>query len=612
VVISVLSAPTAAGVPLPTTTNRTPAPQAPVSPGPESGSIAGILRQRAAEQPTRLAFRFLPDGTTRHALDWTYSDLAAHAATVAEEVRRHELRNRRVVLALEPGLPCIAALFGILQAGATAVPAFPPTGRGTVARFRSIVRDCDPDLVVADTRLAGLPCFRAIRGRMFLDEFFFAARKGSASGPEPHEPALVQYTSGSTAEPKGIVLSHHNVLSNCAAIGAAIGPDPARVGCAWLPPYHDMGLIGTILLAIHGGWPLVLLSPAHFAQRPYRWLKAITDHRATISLAPNFALDACVSTVDDEELATLDLSSLRQLCCGAEPIAPSTVDRFRQRFAPRGYRATALMPCYGLAEATLFVSGVRPPAAARAITVEASALEHGTVRPPRGRAPAHVVGCGAVAADHEVVIADPRSGRPAGPGRIGEIWVHGPSVAQGYFSRPRLSAETFGARLPGSGRTYLRTGDLGFLLDGELFVTGRLKDLIVIAGRNLYPQDIERTAAEAHPRLRRTVAFSVDDGDGERLVVVAEFRGTARALAAEDRNPREAVIATVTAVHGVRPSEVPIVPVGTIPVTTSGKVRRRDTRAAYLRGTFTWPPREGSGEDGRRTGVPLATSLSEV
>ncbi|MFD2421202.1 fatty acyl-AMP ligase [Amycolatopsis pigmentata] len=593
-----LSAPTAVPIPLPATTAR---PAARRAPGPESPSLAWLPQQRAAEAPTRLAFRFLPDGTTRHAIDWTYADLAGHAATVAEEVRRHDLRNRRVVLALEPGLPFVAALFGIAGAGATAVPAFPPDGRGTVARFRSIVRDCDPDLVIADSRSAASPCLGEVRGRILLDEFSFAPRKDSVVPPVRHEPAIVQYSSGSTGEPKGIVLSHHNVLSNCAAIEAALGPDPARVGCAWLPPYHDMGLIGTILLAVYGGWPLVLLSPAHFAQRPYRWLKAITDHRATISLAPNFALDACVSTVDDEELATLDLTSLRRLCCGAEPVSPSTVDRFAARFAPCGYRRAALLPCYGLAEATLFVSGGRPGGAARTVTVEAPA-------PPEGRASTRVISCGSVAAGHEVVIADPWSGRPEAPGRIGEVWVRGPSVAQGYLGKPRLSAETFGARLPGSARTYLRTGDLGFLLDGELFITGRIKDLIVIAGRNLYPQDVERTAAEAHPRLRRTVAFSVDDGHAERLVVVAEFRGTARALAAEHRHPSEAVIAAVTAVHGVRPSDVRIVPVGAIPVTTSGKTRRREARSLYLRGTLCRPPHESE----RRTGSTLVAALPEM
>lgn len=557
-------------------------------------SISEILQWRASEQPARLAFRFLPDGTGAHVVDWTYRDVAEHAAAIAAELRRHDRPGCRVLLALDPGLLYVGALFGIFQAGAVAVPTFPPTGRRAIARFRAVVLDCAPDVVIADPRLAGqvtsieaeLPAGHRLPRWIFVDDSFFTGRADADFGVVVRDPALVQYSSGSTGEPKGIVVSHRNLVSNCVALAATMGTEADRVGCSWLPPYHDMGLMGTILLAVHGGWPLVMLSPAHFVQRPYRWLKAVTDQRATITVGPNFAFDLCTSSITDDELATLDLGSLRQVFCGSEPISRATLDRFRDRFGPRGYDEAALIPCYGLAEATLFVSGKPARTPVRVERLDRPALRRGLVRPPDGDDVATVVSCGAVAAEHEVVIADPSTRRPVEPGREGEIWVRGPNVALGYLDRPELTAATFAGRLVGDDRDHLRTGDLGFVVDAELFVTGRIKDLIVIAGRNLYPQDIERTVRRVHDRLRESVAFSVDGPDGERMVVVAEFRGTARQLAKECGGLRDRVVAAVTAEHGIRPFDTRLSPVGAIPITTSGKVRRSAARAAYLRGTL--------------------------
>lgn len=555
-------------------------------------SLSDILCRRAVEQSDRLAFRYLRDGTA-DAVDWTYRELAEHAAVIAADLRGRAQRPCRVVLALGPGLHYVGALYGILQAGATAVPAFPPIGRRTVERFSSIVLDCSPDVVIADPRFTGwvaqfeatLPTGHPSPQWIFVGDDYFGTGEVLDLTPTVADPALLQYTSGSTGDPKGIVLTHDNLVSNCVALGANIGVEPDRVGCSWLPPYHDMGLMGTIMLALHGGWPLVLLSPAHFVQRPYRWLKAITDHRVTITLGPNFAFDMCVADVDDDELATLDLGSLRQVFCGSEPVSRSTLDKFRNRFGPRGYDEAGLIPCYGLAEATLFVSGKRAPGAVRTEPLDRAALAAGEARPATGGDATPVVSCGAIAAGHEVVIVDPGSRQLLPAGRIGEIWVRGPNVAAGYLNRPRHSEETFAARLAGHREhTYLRTGDLGFLRAGELFVTGRIKDVIVIAGRNLYPQDIEHSVGGVHELLRRSAAFSVPREDGEALVVVAEFRGTARHLAADHPGLRDSVVAAVTAEHGVRPHDVHLAPVGAIPTTTSGKVRRAATRTAYLAG----------------------------
>ncbi|MFF4528921.1 fatty acyl-AMP ligase [Streptomyces sp. NPDC001407] len=575
--------------------------------------MPGILGHRAS-LPRQLAFRFLPDGTDDAAVEWTYHDLAEHAAAVATGLLRRELTGHRVVLALDPGLHYIAALFGIFQAGATAVPSFPPTGKRALARFLSIVEDCAPDVIIADTRLADrvaqfeaeLPASAARPHWMFVDDDWFR-RAAGARRPDGDTratvrtdvPALLQYTSGSTGDPKGIVLTHDNLVSNCRALEANMGYEPDRVGCTWLPPYHDMGLMGTIMLAVHGGWPLVLMPPAYFVQRPYRWLKAVTDHKVTISVGPNFAFDICTSSITDEELATLDLSSLRQVFCGSEPVSRATLDAFRDRFGPRGYDETSLIPCYGLAEATLYVSGKRTGSAVKTVWLDKAALENGRVRhltaedaedaeaADAGRA-ARIVSCGEVAEGHEVIVVDPGERRQAEPGRVGEIWVRGPNVATGYLGKPELTAATFTARLadPGDELTYLRTGDLGFLHEGELCVTGRLKDLVVIAGRNLYPQDIEHSVRSAHEKLRGAAVFSVPGESGEELVVVTEFRGTARQLAEEIDAVRDAVTAAVTAGHGVAPADVHFAPVGAISMTTSGKVRRDATRKAYVQGTL--------------------------
>lgn len=558
-------------------------------------SLPEILQRRSEDQAEALAFRFLADGTSDQAIDWTYRSLACHAATVAAELEG--TAGRRIVLAVDPGLHYVAVLFGGLAAGATVVPSFPPAGRRATARFLSILADCSPDVIIGSgwlaaeaEKLAGELPPGARRARwLFVDDGFFQRPDGPPALPARQlNPALLQYTSGSTGDPKGIVLTHDNIVSNCLALQQNMGVVPGRVGCSWLPPYHDMGLMGTIMLALHGGWPLVMLSPVHFVQQPYRWLKAITDYGVTISVAPNFALDMCVDTITDEEIQTLDLRTLRQLYCGAEPVLKSTLDRFRDRFGSCGYRASTLIPCYGMAEATLFVSGKPDGTLLRSVWLDKAALEQGTARvtTPGAAHATELVGCGTVAHGHEVIIVDPRTRRPVRPGAVGEIWVNGPSVAGGYFGRPPL-AGTFAARLRAAdhGSTYLRTGDLGFLLDDELFVTGRLKDVVVIAGRNLYPQDIEASALTAHEDLRRAVAFSVRPDEGEEeLVIVAEFRRAGRRTEADLAEVREAVVAAVTAEHAVRPAGLHLGPPGTIPTTTSGKVRRIVTKQAYEQG----------------------------
>ncbi|WP_199572285.1 fatty acyl-AMP ligase [Streptomyces murinus] len=589
-----------------------------MSPLPPSAhtSLVHVLEHRATQTPDRLAFRFLPDGTGDHPIDWTYGELAERAGAVAAHLGERGLTQGHVVLALDPGLDYVAGLLGIMQAGCTAVPCFPPFGRRATARFLSVLDDCNPRAVLTDPRFA--PQVDHFHQQLtpttehpqwiFPEPDFYQPPDSGEVPMRVVEPALIQYSSGSTGDPKGIVLTHENLLSNCRVLDTHMGYEEDRVGCSWLPPYHDMGLMGTIMLALHGGWPLVMLSPIHFVQDPYRWLKAITDHKVTISVGPNFAFDLCTQNITDEELTTLDLSRLRQVFCGSEPVSGNTMERFEERFAPVGFDPGSLIPCYGLAEATLFVSG-KPEAAdtIRTEQLDKTALEQGHAHRTHthgdgdgdGAVDAgtvRVVSCGIVADGHEVLIVDPDTLTPLTGGESGEIWVNGANVAAGYLGRPELTAQTFGARPAHAAdddhRTYLRTGDLGFLLDGELFVTGRLKDLIVISGRNLHPQDIEHSVLRAHQDLRRIAAFALpsDKRDEEEVVLVAEFRGTAKEFAAQQKELLERVTAAVTEDHGVRPGRVHIGPPGCVLMTTSGKVRRRDTRKAYLDGTLkTFP-----------------------
>ncbi|MGI8312732.1 fatty acyl-AMP ligase [Saccharopolyspora hattusasensis] len=530
-------------------------------------SLCDVLRYRARTTPDQIAYRFLPDGTSTSARTWTYRELWRQSQAVATLLEPGE----PVVLALPPGLPYVAALFGILWAGAVAVPAYPSTNRRAADRLHAIIADCDPGLIIAEAAKAGRLTRFAPDSRvrwLLLD--------GDLPVPECEpprrvaDPALLQYTSGSTGDPKGVVLTQQNLISNCRVLAAHLGAEPDRVGLSWLPPYHDMGLIGTILHAVHGGWPLVMMSPDHFVQHPYRWLRAVTDYQVTITVTPTFGLDLCTESVTDDELATVDLSSLRQVFCGSEPVLPGAVAAFADRFAPRGYRPESLIPCYGLAEATLFVTG-KP--------VGAPVTSHDGV-----------ISCGPVAAGHELRVVRPDSRHPALDGEVGEIWVHGPNVAAGYYRRSEQTERKFRARLADIGESpvYLRTGDLGYLHDGQLHVTGRLSDLIIIAGRNLHPHDVELTVNRTHELIRRSVAFGVPGESGEELVVVSELR-TLSTQTPDTALLRERAVAAVAAEHGVRPREVRFVRVGGVPTTNSGKIRRHTAREHYLAGAGDAP-----------------------
>lgn len=583
-----------------------------------TSSLLDILRERAEQTPERIAFHFLRDGED-DVVSWSYGRFAAAAVQVRNMVLQHSLHERRVLLLLEPGLSYVAALFGILLAGATAVPSFPPAGSRAVARFASICRDAHPDVVIAGKLHRSLqPQLDALYGDqraapalLTIDEDAFDDGEASAydvrnllaQRVDLDRPALLQYTSGSTGEPKGVVVTHENLVSNCAVIADRLGPDPDRVGCTWLPPYHDMGLMGALLLAVFSGFPLVILSPQHFVQRPYRWLRAITDYRVTTSVAPNFAFDLCVDNISEEEASTLDLRSLQHVFCGAEPVNHATLDRFFARFGRQGFERGAVVPCYGMAEATLYVSGKVGRSPVSLIDVDKDALVRGRCKPHDPERGEHgrttLVGCGSVAAGHRLLIVDPATKRVLPERTVGEIWFSGPNVAAGYLNRAD-SDDIFAATIADGddgddgddGRDparYLRTGDLGFLNRGELFVTGRIKDVVIVAGRNLYPTDIEGSVQAAHEAIRTNgvVAFSIDGGHGESLVIVAEVKRSRRLRPEQMSEVRAAITLAVTRDHGVAPAVVHLGPTGAIPLTTSGKVRRQACKQAFQQGSLS-------------------------
>jgi acyl-CoA synthetase (AMP-forming)/AMP-acid ligase II len=492
----------------------------------------------------------------------------------------------RVILALNPGLDYIAALYGLMRLGAIPVPCFPPLRPKDSDRFVAIARNCSPKAIVIDSAYGEQTS--AIGDRLELDGLDpdivypeHVARTANAVNPVPISPtdiALIQYTSGSTGAPKGVCLTHDNLVSNCQALDRSMGHDPDRVGLSWLPPYHDMGLMGTIILSMYQGWPLVLMSPMHFVQQPRRWLEAITEYGVSITVGPNFSLDLCVDSLTDDEIDGLDLSTVRELYCGAEPVSADTLARFEQRFAAIGFDGRAIIPCYGLAEATLFVSGKSERSAYR--------TAHG---PDEDGVERVVVSCGPIDSEHAARIVDPNDLRTVDDDRVGEIWISGRSVAAGYHNHPELTGKVFRARIAGEDGEYLRTGDLGFIRSGELFVTGRIKDLIIVGGRNIYPQDVEAAAVRADPDVRTAAAFSVWHESSEQLCVVAEARHREVSAALHSKID-EAIRSSVTAEFGVSP-RICLCPKGAIPTTTSGKVRRQETkRMLFANGLPTLQP----------------------
>ncbi|MEX2015726.1 MAG: fatty acyl-AMP ligase [Candidatus Hydrogenedentales bacterium] len=560
-------------------------------------TFVDVLRERAADMPDVRAYAFLADGEDAE-VNLTYGELDMQARAIAAVLQAVCSPGDRALLVYEPGLPYIAAWFGCLYAGVVAVPAYPPDPmrlEKTLPRLQVIVQDSDPAVVLASSMV------------MPLQDFFKALHPAGAATPwvdtervdvvraEAWRPpditgdtiAFLQYTSGSTSEPRGVMVTHRNLLENVAT-SCVLGKyteDDAFV--SWLPQYHDMGLIGGILQPLYGGFLGVLMSPMSFLQRPFRWLRAISKYRGKSSAFPNFALELCAKKVTDEQKGELDLSCWKIAVNGSEPLRPDSVERFSAAFALCGFDASAHCPGYGLAEATLIVTFSAPTRPARFIAVDGVALEQHHVVTAFDDASniRRFMGCGGTLGDMQVRIVNPDTGQVYPPNEVGEIWVRGSSLAKGYWNRPAETEAMFHAVIAGDngGAHYLRTGDLGFLQDGELFVTGRIKDMIIVDGANHYPQDIEATVESAHPALRAgcSAAFAIDGNGMERLVIAAEIAPDADA----DR-VRGAVRQKVAAQHDLRVHDVVFLKSRSIPKTSSGKLQRHACRAAYAANTL--------------------------
>ena len=574
-------------------------------------TIVDLLRQRAAYRPHDRAFTFLVDGEHEE-LNITYAELDRKARAVGAWLMDRGMTGKRALLLYPSGLDFTAAFMGCLYGGAIAVPAYPPRKNRSIERIEAIAADADAAVALTTRdvvdRLNNLDTTAPSLGHITwqVDSELEPAWADRWDRPDIDGDTLafLQYTSGSTGTPKGVMLSHENLLHNSLRIMQAFEITRSQSGVFWLPSFHDMGLVGGILVPLYGGKFNVLMSPVAFLQKPLRWLQAISRYRATISGGPNFAYELCVRKTTPEQRAALDLSSWSLAFNGAEPVRAETINAFCEAFAVSGFRREAFYPCYGLAESTLMVTGgmkFEPPVIR---SFDAVSIETGgaVVRPDNASGARRLVGSGRELDGQDVLIVDPQTRDPLPPGRVGEIWVSGPSVAQGYWHRAEETLATFSAMLaepdphgpsqavakwrPNPG-PYLRTGDLGFFDNGELFVTGRLKDLIIIRGRNHYPQDLELSVEQATPLVRAgsLAAFAVDHDGRERVVIVAELERGRR-----DRSEITAIFETIRSrlarEHEVAAEAIVFVRPNSVPKTSSGKIQRHACRRQFLDGTL--------------------------
>lgn len=541
-------------------------------------TIADVLRVRAELTPHQCVFRFLESGEREHA-SYSFAELDRKARAIGSRLEALGARSKRVLLTHPPGLEFVASFFGCLYSGAVAIPACSSLlSTRQHDRLRFIIEDAEAEFILAASNQS-LTCFReSLSNQEWTSRLSLLAAdevaetesvEWSPSNSGPDDVAYIQYTSGSTSSPKGVVISHRNVLSNQRMIQSAFGTSEASVVVSWLPHFHDMGLVGVLQHAVYTGMSVVLMAPLDFIRRPAQWLKAISKYRASISGGPNFAYDLCVERVKDEAVAELDLSCWNLAFDGSEPVKADTIKRFVEKFGKAGFRRECFSPCYGLAEATLFVSSRVPS------------------KPFLLQNRQRIVSCGQGWDSERVLIVDPKTQRRCLDGTEGEIWIAGPHIAQGYWRRPNETREIFEAHLSDTGEgPFLRTGDLGYLIGGELYITGRLKELIILHGKNHYPQDIEATVSASHPLLRRDggAAFSVDVAGREQLVLFQEVK---RQTPLEKAFEIKCAIREALAVNrAIKPYSVILLKPNTIPKTSSGKIMRSSCRADFLRNSF--------------------------
>ena len=577
----------------------------------KAATLVDLLQDRASSRPDRVVYNFLVDGETEE-VSLTYGQLEREAKAIAAHLQSFTVPQERVLLLFPAGLDYITAFFGCLYAGLTAIPAYPPRPNRSLNRIHNILKNAQTNIALTSTdTLQGLE--RQLENTPELRSLRWIATDAidKTAGSHWRRPfisqddiAFLQYTSGSTAEPKGVKIAYKNLLHNLEAIHRCFRHSTRSKGVIWLPPYHDMGLIGGVLQPLYGDFPVTLMSPLMFLQNPLRWLKAISRYGATTSGGPNFAYDLCVRKFKPEQLRGLDLSTWQVAFNGAEPIDHQTLLQFSKTFAPYGFDYSAFYPCYGMAEATLIISGGSTNAAVVTKTVKGKALEQNRIQPadidePHPRT---LVSCGRSLIDQKLAIANPETLVSCQPGEVGEIWVSGSSIAEGYWRQPEITEATFNAYLKDTREgPFLRTGDLGFIDNGELFFTGRLKDMIVIKGRNHYPHDIEKTVEETTSLIRPScvASFSVEIKGEEKLIVLAEVERrywssnrsqtkskTNTSISSEEtvsvKELTQSIRREVSKNHDLQVYTTLLLKPGTLPKTSSGKIQRHACRTEFL------------------------------
>lgn len=556
-------------------------------------TFVALLRMRAARTPDRVAFTFLPDARS-NGTDITYSGLDQKARSIAAFLQSAVVPGDRALLLLPSGLDFVAAFFGCLYAGVIAVPGFPPHG-GKLRRGESwlaqVARNAQPRVIFASPETirrhanSTAPELDESSIRWVSPEALDQAQAELWREPEisTETLAMLQYTSGSTSEPKGVMVGHRNLLHNQQVIQQACGNDENSTIVSWLPLHHDMGLIGTVLHPVYLGAQSVLMPAARFLQDPVCWLQAITRFRGRSSSAPDFAYELCSRKIKPEQKQQLDLSSWEVAINGAEPVRLETMERFARAFAACGFKRQAFRPSYGLAESTLMVTGARSSGSVLTRNLSPAALEQGIVREAESEKRTVLVGCGSPILGQQVRIINPDSLQPCGKEEIGEVWISGPSVAPGYWNRPGETESVFQARTAGGEGPFLRSGDLGFISEGQLFLSGRRKDLIIVRGRNLYPQDLERAMQRSHTALRPGcgAVFMVESGEAREIIAVNEVE---RTPGASWEPVAAAIREEILLEFGIPLQAVVLIRSGTLPKTTSGKVRRAACRELFLAG----------------------------
>jgi fatty acid CoA ligase FadD28 len=561
------------------------------------GSLPALLREHASLRPNRTAFTFMDYDRERAGIaeSLTWSQLYRRAINIAEELRLRGSTGDRAVILAPQGLDYIAAFLGTLQAGFIAVP----LGGGSDERLSSVMRDASPSAVLTTSSVVGdIATYVDSKSLIEIDLLDLDSRKGPGARVDTSaDTTYLQYTSGSTRTPAGVMVSTKNTMANFEQVNADFFGDyggvapPGTTLVSWLPFYHDMGLNLGIILPVLTGFHTVLTSPVAFLQRPARWMQLLAKNTHALSAAPNFAFELAARKTSDDDMSGLDLGNVLGIFSGSERVQPATLRRFTERFAPFNLRDKVIRPSYGMAEATLYVATREAGQSPRIVHFEPEELTKGHAKPSVSGGGTPLVSYG-VPRSPMVRIVDPDTRIECPEGTTGEIWVHGANVAAGYWQQPQETELTFGATLIAASAgtpdgPWLRTGDQGFISDGELFIVGRIKDLLIVYGRNHSPDDLEATIQTIAPG--RCAAISVPDDDTERLVAIIELKNRAgtNGDARDDLDVvKRKVTSAISNVHGLSIADLVVVEPGSIPITTSGKVKRAACVEHYQQNQF--------------------------